>query len=346
MLVLSLLYNFTRLGSRVSLLESLLMLLLPVALIDTPFYEWLTWNGLCQFGLFVPIVILPTVITGHMSYVDIGWPWGLTLLGLNTWWYGTGWWVRRGLAALLMILHGARMGLGALVLMYPYRWKEDRFPRYRYAKLRWEQVDHMPPSLWSVKMVHDVVQQAFANTVALAIPLVLLAHNSDDQVYAVEVIALFGWGSSWLCETMADAQKIRFELNTKSSQELLPVLGYAPYDGKEYSWWTRCRHPNYFFEWCSWISWCIASLPSLFSAELTMEVKCALGLMLILIPRFFFDCLNYWTGAEPAEYFSYTKRPLYAKYQQSTRVFWPFELQGIDHGKSPGWPNTLIQKVD
>jgi hypothetical protein len=38
-------------------------------------------NGLTQLILFIIVVSIPAFITKRMSYVDIGWPWGLVLLG-------------------------------------------------------------------------------------------------------------------------------------------------------------------------------------------------------------------------------------------------------------------------
>ena len=40
-----------------------------------------TVNGTLQILLFVFVVCIPTWRTGRMSYVDIGWPWGLVVIG-------------------------------------------------------------------------------------------------------------------------------------------------------------------------------------------------------------------------------------------------------------------------
>ena len=39
-------------------------------------------NGLGQLVLFTLVVCIPIWRTGRMSYVDIGWPWGLVVLGI------------------------------------------------------------------------------------------------------------------------------------------------------------------------------------------------------------------------------------------------------------------------
>ena len=47
-------------------------------------------NGVAQLVLFAFVVCLPIWRTGRMSYVDIGWPWGLTVIGILTCIYGEG----------------------------------------------------------------------------------------------------------------------------------------------------------------------------------------------------------------------------------------------------------------
>ena len=67
-------------------------------------------------------------------------------------------------------------------------------------------------------------------------------------------------------------------------------------------------------------------------------VRLALCALLMCVSRLFYDCLVYWTGSEPAEYFSVRKRVEYQKYQQETRVFFPFELPFVEHHRVAGWP--------
>jgi len=168
----------------------------------------------------------------------------------------------------------------------------------------------------------------------------------------VELAGYGLWLAGYLWESLADLQKQYFirqaqqakrkakfgNKDPASTQWEEPVLGLAPYRGWRYYCWSRCRHPNYFGEWAAWNGIVLAALPSLLRYQDTTPVRVGLSLALLFVSRFFYDCLLYWTGAEPAEHFSVLKRQAYHDYQRSTRVFWPFELPWVDHGRRPDWP--------
>ena len=71
-------------------------------------------NLLVQAILFTIVVCIPIYKTGRMSYVDIAWPWGLVLLGIISFIFSDGYWVRSLLVSGMVILVGLRMGLGAV----------------------------------------------------------------------------------------------------------------------------------------------------------------------------------------------------------------------------------------
>ena len=73
-------------------------------------------NGLLQLTLFLFVVCIPAWRTGRMSYVDIGWPWGLVLIGVLAFASNDGHWLRAGVVSLVYLFMGGRMGLGALQL--------------------------------------------------------------------------------------------------------------------------------------------------------------------------------------------------------------------------------------
>ena len=94
-------------------------------------------NGLSQLFLFVLVVCLPIWRTGRMSYVDIGWPWGVALIGVLTWCYAESDGIRIMAISVMYILIGARMGLGSLK-MWRLGMLDKEFPRYEYQKQRWQ----------------------------------------------------------------------------------------------------------------------------------------------------------------------------------------------------------------
>eukprot|EP01063_Lacrimia_lanifica_P032148 TRINITY_DN5441_c0_g2_i1.p1 TRINITY_DN5441_c0_g2~~TRINITY_DN5441_c0_g2_i1.p1 ORF type:complete len:358 (+),score=96.83 TRINITY_DN5441_c0_g2_i1:88-1161(+) len=302
------------------------------------------WNAGCQLALFAAVVQVPTFVTGHMSYVDIGWPVGVVVLGVNAVLYGGGSAARRWLVGSAVCVHGARMALGALVMFYPYRWKTD-LSRYEYARTRW--VAHtQAPALWWVKQQHDTLMQAYANSVTLAIPVLLTAANAAPDLHAVEVLGWAAWLAFWCLESVADGQKLAFVAAAKKNGDVrTAVLGHAPYDTAPYSLWTLCRHPNYFCEWMCWCAMTFMALPSaaaFAAAQDGLPLQLSVFAMLALAPRVFYDCLVYWTGAAPAEARSVQRRPAYKQHQARLNVLLPacLSLPCFDGHKVPGWPGA------
>jgi len=315
-------------------------------------------NAIAQISLFVCVVQIPLLLTGKMIYVDIGWPCGLVVLGLNALCYGTGYWLRTYLVAGCFLLHGGRMALGAVFLFgsrsnFTFRFAQD-LPRYEYAKVKWI-ASGMPSHTWWIKAQQDTLQQCFANMVILGAPLFLAATNPTPHLELLECVGIGIWLLAWAWENTADLQKQAFLTQCKRDSKAQPdqkesiklaVLGMKPYDG--YKLWTLCRHPNYFGEWMCWLGFVVTALPSLQAlagaGAATWQVL-GMGLMLFYCLRFFYDCLVHWTGAGPAEHSSYLKRPLFAEYQRKVRCFFPCELPFVNHHRQSGWPESSPNKA-
>ena len=270
-------------------------------------------NGLLQVVLFTFVVCIPAWRTGRMSYVDIGWPWGLVVIGMLTLVMGPGGPMRVALVAGLYIFMGGRMGLFALKLWRAGALRRE-FPRYQYQAVRWEQRGEANIPL--ARQV-EVLTQGFANASYLAFPAVIIAANPAPTLSLIEV-AGFGLAIvAFALESLADFQKVGFLTRAKAKGERNRVC--------DEGLWRFSRHPNYFGEWMVWNGLVVMALPSisnLFEVE-GLVVAGLLTLGLGFVSRLMYVTLVYHTGAKPSEFYSRKKRPEYATYQRTTNMFFP-----------------------
>mgnify|MGYP006085934475 CR=1 FL=1 len=270
-------------------------------------------NGVLQILLFTLVVCIPIWRTGRMSYVDIGWPWGLVVIGILTWVHGEGNSTRVALVSIAYIFAGSRMGLGALK-MWQLGLLKKEFPRYEYQKIRWIQAGKTNTAL---AMQVDAIWQGMANASFLAIPAFIIATNPSASISVFEVIGMLIWAGSFAMESVADMQKLSFLKVMKKSGLRNQVCNIGL--------WKYSRHPNYFAEWMVWNGLIIAAIPSwiaLYGSE-SMIVWGLLAVGLLMASRMMFSTLVHHTGAVPSEYYSVQKRPEYKAYQETTNMFFP-----------------------
>ena len=270
-------------------------------------------NGIGQLVLFLFVVCIPIWKTGRMSYVDIGWPWGVTLIGLITYCQINTMTLSKTLIITAYILIGSRMGLGALK-MWSMGLLKKEFPRYEYQKIRWEKSNKTNIGL---AMQVEALSQGLANASFLAIPIFLMSVSPSTQLSTLEIIGFTIFVLSIVFETVADYQKLKFlrKMKRQNKKNMVCDIGL----------WKYTRHPNYFAEWMVWNGLIIASIPSfiaLFESEV-LWIWTLIGIALLYTSRIMYITLVYLTGAVPSEYFSAQKRPSYKAYQQSTNIFFP-----------------------
>ena len=270
-------------------------------------------NGIGQLVLFLFVVCIPIWRTGRMSYVDIGWPWGVALIGLITYCLNDTMTLSKTLIITAYILIGSRMGLGALK-MWSMGLLKKEFPRYEYQKIRWERSNKTNISL---AMQVEALSQGLANASFLAIPIFLISVSPATQLPALEIIGFTIFILSIVLETVADYQKLKFlkEMKRQNKKNMVCDIGL----------WKYTRHPNYFAEWMVWNGLIIASIPSyiaLFNSEV-LWLWTLIGVALVYTSRIMYITLVYLTGAVPSEYYSVQKRPAYKAYQQTTNIFFP-----------------------
>jgi len=270
-------------------------------------------NGMGQLVLFTLVVCIPIWRTGRMSYVDIGWPWGLVVLGIISFIDSQGYWLRSGIVSAVVILIGLRMGLGALK-MWRMGLLQTEFPRYQYQCIVWKQEGKTNTAL---ALQVDAIAQGLANASFLAFPVFIIAANNSQQFHLLELLGLAIWALAFAMESLADMQKLNFLRAMRKAGKQSQVCNVGL--------WKYCRHPNYFAEWMVWNGLVIAAIPSwlaLRGAESEL-LWWLLGLGLLLASKFMYSTLVYITGAVPSEYYSAQKRTGYREYQKQTNRFFP-----------------------
>ena len=270
-------------------------------------------NGIAQLILFLFVVCIPIWITKRMSYVDIGWPWGVALIGIIAYCLSNNITLTQSLIMIAYVLIGSRMGLGALK-MWSLGLLNKEFPRYEYQKIRWKKSGKSNEQL---AMQIEALSQGLANASFLAIPIFLVFASPLTTISFLEIFGFILCALALIFETVADYQKILFlqKMKRLNKRNMVCDVGL----------WRYTRHPNYFAEWMVWNGLIIASIPSyisLFDSEV-FWLWIFIGIALLYTSRIMYITLVYLTGAIPSEYYSAQKRPAYKAYQQSTNIFFP-----------------------
>lgn len=285
---------------------------LAVLLAAAPFAEMALVNAVAQSLLFGAFVLLPAVLTGRMSYVDIGWPWGLAVLGVIAFVLGETT-ARSAIIASLYLLAGGRMGLMALI-GWRYGHFKRELPRYEYQRRRWQRRG------WRERpaLLFEAASQGLANMSVLALPALLQAANPAASLGPIEIAGYALWVFGFVFETTADGQKQRFLRQTPHAQRRQAHC--------EVGLWRYSRHPNYLGEWMVWLGLTISSLPSLIAlfAEAPWIQSVLLAAGLAYLPYLMYQVLVHYSGAVPAEFYSRQKRPGYADYQRRVPRFFPW----------------------
>lgn len=284
-----------------------------ILLLSQSFSSLFIINGIAQLVLFGLVVCIPIWKTGRLSYVDIGWPWGLFVIGLLTIFLAEGYYLRVWIIGGVYMLIGLRMGIGALRLWQKGYLKKE-FPRYQYQRRRWERAGKTNVHL---AMQIDALTQGLANASFLAFPAFIISLNPSSQMSIFEIIGLLIWISAYAMEAIADAQKLSFlrKMSAQGKKRQVCNVGL----------WQYSRHPNYFAEWMVWNALAIAAIPSWLALQSTEHiiVWVLLGLGLLFVSRVMYLSLVYLTGAVPSEFYSLQKRPDYKTYQEKVNMFFP-----------------------
>lgn len=282
-----------------------------ISVADQTLATMFLFNGVIQLVLFVLVVIIPMVKTGRMSFVDIVWPFGVALIGVQILVMGDGDIVRMSCIAAVYLLIGLRMGIGALtVAKSSGAIFKTEFPRYTYRRMI---LANNSESSIRFHMGAEILAQGFANASVLAIPGFLMAVDLEEKLYPLEMAGLLLWLIAYIIESTADLQKLNFI--SKNKHEVCNV-----------GLWRYSRHPNYFAEWLVWTGIVVAAIPSWLALQASQPtfIWLVLGAGGVGASVMMYITLVYLTGALPSEYYSVRKRAEYEKYQKTTNMFFPW----------------------
>jgi steroid 5-alpha reductase family enzyme len=164
-----------------------------------------------------------------MSYVDIGWPWGLVLLGIVSYLLSSGYWLRSLIVSSMVILVGLRMGLGA-VKLWRAGYLDKEFPRYQYQRILWKEEGKENTQL---ALQIDAISQGLANASFLSLPIFITASSTSQSLELLEIVGIAIWLLSLLMESVADFQKLGFlkKMKKRESKIKYAILGYGNTQG-------------------------------------------------------------------------------------------------------------------
>ncbi|HMP74913.1 MAG TPA: DUF1295 domain-containing protein [Kiritimatiellia bacterium] len=251
--------------------------------------------GLFLFGwlaaaLFMAALWLVQRRTGNAGIVDVGWAAGIATLAL-------------GYAALGNTDPLPRFVAGAMGALWGYRLAWHIHQRAhgkpedgRYTQLRRD---------WGADFQHKLFNfyQLQAFTVALlALPYLFIATAPALTWGPLHTVGLAVWLTGWLGESVADAQLNAFKRNPNRTS---PVC--------QSGLWRYSRHPNYFFEWLTWVGLALFALPAPYGWTAWL---CAASILYLLFRV---------TGIPATEAQALrSKGDAYRAYQRTTSAFVPW----------------------
>jgi len=227
----------------------------------------------------------------NAAIVDTGWAGGLALLGVLYGILGTGWAPRRTMMAAMAFIWGIRLALYLLLTRVIGQPEEGR-----YVQLRTQWRNHI-----AFKFLLFFEFQA-ALCIVLGAPFLLAAVNPTPAFSILEYAAAALWVVAMTGEIFADLQLNAFKSNPANRGRTCRA-----------GLWSYSRHPNYFFEWLIWVSFCLFAIDSKY------------GYMALISPTLMLYFLFKVTGIPATEAQALrTRGEDYRRYQETTSAFVPW----------------------
>lgn len=228
----------------------------------------------------------------NAGVVDVMWAFGFAIIALIFLVIGEGDPLRKGLIAGMVIGSNLRLGVYLWMRVAKHHPEEDG----RYATLRAQ----FPNHTW-LMFLGFFELQAVLQTV-LSVPFAMAASNPVGTIQSIEWAAVGLWVIAMVGEGVADWQLNAFRSRSENKGRTCKV-----------GLWRFSRHPNYFFEWLTWVSFFLFALGS------------PHGWITLYCPALMLFFLFKVTGIPATEEQAVKSRgDEYREYQRTTSVFVPW----------------------
>jgi steroid 5-alpha reductase family enzyme len=228
----------------------------------------------------------------NAAVVDVAWGAGFFLFAGIAALRSGGADLRTGILAAMIMLWSGRLALHLLYDRILSGGPEDE--RYQEIRARWK-------TNLGVKFFLFFQLQA-ALIAALSVPFVLVMNNPEPSLSWLEWAGIAAWCAALAGESAADRQLARFKADPANKGKVCRA-----------GLWNYSRHPNYFFEWCTWIAFLLFALPSPY------------GWTAAAGPLVMYVVLTRMTGIPLTEEHALRSRgSAYRAYQESTSPFIPW----------------------
>ena len=228
--------------------------------------------------------------TRDATLVDAGWAFSLALLAVLYAVLAPGAIEHRVLVAVLVSIESLRV---AWLVVKRIGHGEDT--RYAELRTRWRERGREQSSF-------AVFFQAQAFVAAfLSLPFLLAAFNEHDGLEPLEWIGAALWVVAAGGEAVADRQLAAFKAKAESKGKTMRA-----------GLWRYSRHPNYFFQWLTWVAYALIALAAPYG-WLGLSAPILMLLLIVFV-----------TGIPPSEEQSLRSRgDDYRRYQRETSAFVP-----------------------
>ncbi|MEP6976840.1 MAG: DUF1295 domain-containing protein [Thermoleophilia bacterium] len=255
-------------------------------------HRWELWLiGWAGAAALLAALYLVQRRTRDATAVDAGWASSLVLIAVLCAILGPGHASHRILIAVIAGLENLR--IASLV-----RGRLGKGEDSRYQELR---------SRWKARGREQLTFAIFYQTqalvaAALTVPFVLAVFNRHHGLEPFEWAGAALWLVAAPLEALADRQLKRFKADPANKGRTM-----------RYGLWHYSRHPNYFFQWLTWVAYALVALAAPW------------GWLGLTAPALILYLILFVTGVKPAEEAAVKSRgDDFRRYQQETSAFVPW----------------------